>query len=374
MSARSRILVAMIDGLDIRYLERGDMPGLSNLGDRGTSCTVSAMTPTVTNVNNTSIACAAFPDEHGITGNSYYDSRNGVAEYMENGSSILIPTLFERFATSGGRTALLTAKVKSKNLLAGGTALSIAAEHADQPVVERHGQPPPIYSAEINLWLWTVAIDLLERRPDLGMLYVHTTDFPMHAWRPDDSRSVDHLQRLDSLITEAVEVAPDIALYATADHGMNDKNTVWDLAAACVARGTPVRFALSAERDRYVRHHRTFGGTAWVWLTDPAHRDAVISIIAGLTGVEQVLTRNEAAARFRLPPDRIGDLMVLGDRRTVFGELNGPESETLADDYRSHGSLHEQRVPLIVYNTQAPEPVERRFNAELLSPLREAWR
>lgn len=372
MPATQRTLVAMIDGLDARYLERGDMPRLAALGAQGTHQNVSAMLPTVTNANNVSIACAAFPDEHGITGNSYLEESTGAAQYMEDGASILIPTLFQRAQGIGIPTALLTAKVKTINLLAAGATVAVAAERPEPDVVKRHGPAPDIYSAEINQWLFKVAIDLLEHRPDLELVYVHTTDYPMHAWRPHDERSIAHLDRLDELIAEALQPG-DIALYATADHGMNDKSRCWDLAKACANRGTPVRFALSAERDRYVRHHRTFGGTAWVWLNAAVDRDDVTATIGALPGVEQVLGRDEAARRFRLFPERIGDLVVLGDESTVFGELDGEEMERLEDGYRSHGSLHERAVPLITYNTALPEPESRAFNAELLTPIRAAF-
>jgi phosphonoacetate hydrolase len=54
---------------------------------------------------------------------------------------------------------------------------------------------------------------------------------------------------------------------------------------------------------------------------------------------------------------RIGDLVVLGDRETVFGDLES-ESEALPPEYRSHGSLHEMDVPLIIRNAQARLPRE----------------
>jgi phosphonoacetate hydrolase len=44
---------------------------------------------------------------------------------------------------------------------------------------------------------------------------------------------------------------------------------------------------------------------------------------------------------------------VLGDAATVFGELVG-ESEALDAAYRSHGSLHETKVPLVIYNAEKP--------------------
>jgi phosphonoacetate hydrolase len=118
-------------------------------------------------------------------------------------------------------------------------------------------------------------------------------------------------------------------------------------------RGAPVRLALSAEKDRYVRHHRTFGGTAWVWLNDGRDEDTVAATLAALPGMEAVLTRSDAARRFRLHPGRIGDLVVRGDVDTVFGDLPpGTESEALPAAYRSHGSLHERQVPLAAYNNQ----------------------
>lgn len=372
MPATQRTLVAMIDGLDARYLERGDMPRLAALGAQGTHQHVSAVLPTVTNANNVSIACAALPEEHGITGNSYLDETTGAAEYMEDGSSILTPTLFQRAHALGKQSALLTAKVKTINLLADGATVAVAAERPGPELAERYGPAPDIYSAEINYWLFRVGLDLLEHRPELELVYVHTTDFPMHAWRPEDERSIAHLAQLDDLIAAALD-QDDIAVYVTADHGMNDKSRCWDLAKACANRGTPVRFALSAERDRYVRHHRTFGGTAWVWLDDPNDHDAVAATISALPGVEQVLGREDAARRYRLLPERIGDLVVLGDHTTVFGELDGEEVEQLADGYRSHGSLHEHAVPLITYNTHHPEPPAREYNADLLLPLRAAW-
>jgi phosphonoacetate hydrolase len=53
-----------------------------------------------------------------------------------------------------------------------------------------------------------------------------------------------------------------------------------------------------------------------------------------------------------LMASRIGDLVVLGDRDTAFGQLES-ESEPLPQEYRTHGSLYEMDVPLIIHNSQA---------------------
>jgi phosphonoacetate hydrolase len=372
---RQRAIVAMIDGLDPSYVTPDVMPELDRLGVAGTSALVNAVAPTVTNANNAGISCAAWPSEHGITGNYYYDPATGDEDYMEKPELLLRPTLMAKVADAGGQAALLTAKKKTVRLLGTKTTLAVAAEEPPREFIERYGQPPGIYSAGINHWLWTVAVDLLRTRTDIDLLYVHTTDFPMHAWAPGAPESDKHLTRLDALIGEAAREAPDAAFFATADHGMNSKSLVWDLNQALANRQAPVRRALSAEKDKYVRHHRTFGGTAWIWLNQSSDEGPVTDLLTVLPGIERVLTRSDAAAAFHLHPDRIGDLVVLGDTNTVFGDLGpGTESEQLPLEYRSHGSLHEARVPLYAYNNESlPYLTPPLHNKDLLTPLLNGW-
>ncbi len=372
MSWSQRTVVGMIDGFGPDYWEASSMPNLDEMAAQGIAAEVDGVYPAVTNANNVSIACAAWPEAHGITGNSYFDPERGEEDYMEDAGFILSPTIFQLGQAAGVRSALLSAKRKTLNLLSPGTTLAITAEDPPSEYIARYGPPPEIYSAEINHWLWQVAIDLLQERQDLGLIYVHTTDFPMHAWSPGRAESKAHLAELDRLLGQARRAAPDAAFFLTADHGMNFKTRCWDLARACSNRGIPVRYALSAEKDRYVRHHRTFGGAAWVWLASAADATEVAEVIGGLTGVELVLPRAEAACRFRLKADRIGDLVVCGDKETVFGELP-EEYESLPEDFRSHGSLHEQRVPAIVWNADVPSSDWLTANADLLAPVVASW-
>jgi phosphonoacetate hydrolase len=288
--------------------------------------------------------------------------------------------MFERAAKEGVRSALLTAKKKTARLLARGADVVIAAEAAGPDHVKRWGPAPDIYSREINYWVLRAAVDLLQTRPELGVLYVHTTDYPMHTWAPDAPESKEHLSTLDSLLAQAAAAAPDAAFLLTADHGLNRKTRCWDLARALARRGLTVKAAISAERDKYLVHHRGYGGTAWVYLDRPADIDRAIALLHGLEGVERVLTREEAAMTFRLMPSRIGDLVALGDRNTVFGTLladagtgradSAPEREELPPGYRSHGSLYETDVPVVAYNAaSAPAADAFRHNLDLTRGL-----
>jgi phosphonoacetate hydrolase len=373
-AAPRRVVVVMCDGLGLDYVAASAMPTLERWKRDGTYAAVKAVMPTVTNANNTSICCGAFPEVHGITGNSYLDPQTGREEYMESADLVLAPTLFQRAAGAGVRSALLTAKKKTARLLARGAEVVVAAEAPEQEHVKRWGQPPEIYSREINYWIAQGALDLLKTRPELGCLYVHTTDYPMHTWPPDAPESREHLARLDELLAQAEKAAPDAVFLLSADHGLNRKTRCWDLARALAARGLPVRAAISAERDKYLVHHRGYGGTAWVYLNRSADTEKAIGLLHGLEGVEQVLTRDQAARTYRLMPSRIGELVVLGDRDTVFGTLAtaggeaapSPEREELPPAYRSHGSTYESDVPLVVYNARsAPGADSFRHNLDL---------
>ena len=361
---KQRVVIGMIDGFGMDYYDHNALPVLKSMARDGLFSRASAVYPTVTNTNNVSICCGAWPSEHGITGNSYFDEKSGTADYMENAEFIRMPTLLQRAAERGIPAALLTCKNKTIRLLSKGSSIAVAAEDAPGDFIDRYGKPADIYSREINYWLWEVAVDLLRHREDIKLLYVHTTDYPMHMWSPLETESKEHLSRLDELIGQARDAAPEAAFLITADHGMNYKKRCWDLARACAARGAPVRFALSAEKDRYIKHHRTFGGAAWVWLNSPADVARVVETIASLEGIEEVLTKTEAARRFHLMPTRIGDLAVIGDRDTVFGELESAREE-LEPTYRSHGSLHESDVPVIVYNAAVELPSADAFKANL---------
>ena len=360
-----RAVVIMCDGFGLEYLDRSKMPTLAAWRKQGLFRRVRATMPSVTNTNTASICCGVWPDQHGITGNSYFDLRTGREEYMETADLLLAPTLFQRAQKQGVKSALLSSKKKTISLLPAGTALALSPEEPPAAWVRRLGPAPGIYTREINYWLLRAAIDVLKNRRDFGCLYVHTTDYPMHTWPPEAAESQEHLARLDQFLAEAAAAAPDAMFLLTADHGMNHKSLCWDLEKVCAGRGAPIRIAISVDRDKYLKHHRGYGGVAWVYCKAPRDLDPVAKILTGLQGVETVLTRDEAVKQFHLMGSRIGDLIVLGDRDTVFGELDAP-SEPLPAEYRAHGSMHEMDVPLVIYNAQARlRPEDFQFNRDL---------
>jgi phosphonoacetate hydrolase len=340
----------MFDGFGPGYLAESKMPVLEQWKRDGLYKPVQGLMPSVTNVNNASICCGVWPEVHGINANSYFDEQRGEELYVESADLLLAPTLFERAGRKGVKSALLSSKAKTITFLLRGAEIVLTAENPTPEWVQKIGPAQPIYSREINYWLMATAIDILKNRPDIGCLYVHTTDYPMHTWAPEAPESKEHLARMDDLIGQAMAAAPDAAFLLTADHGMNPKALCWDLEKVCARQKVPIRCAVSTGRDRYVKHHRGCSGASYVHLKNPQDADRVREIVSGLKGVERVIARDEAARDYKLMASRIGNLMVLGDKETVFGELDA-ERESFPG-LRSHGSAHELDIPLFVYNAK----------------------
>jgi phosphonoacetate hydrolase len=101
--------------------------------------------------------------------------------------------------------------------------------------------------------------------------------------------------------------------------------------------------------DPYVAHHGALGSYATVYLHADVDAGALAARIAALRGIEMVLTRADAASRFELPADRIGDLVVVSSRSVALGGAAAKHDLSGLDaPLRSHGGLSEQPVPLVM--------------------------
>ena len=345
-----------VDGLDPEYLSVCDAPNLEEMARRGFHVTGKSMMPSVTNVNNVSVVTAEYPSEHGISSNYRLVRETGEDIYMESGEFILTETFFQRASGLGARSILATSKDKLRTLLSDGASESISSERPPDWAIDGKygvGEPPPIYSLDVNGWTIRAATQAMKRNP-ADIVYISTTDYAMHTYAPDEPESQQHITILDDAIGDLVEAHPNVTLLLTADHGMSPKTRMRDLADALAEHGIAAQ-AIPIIKDRYVVHHNNLGGCMFIYM-DAAHADRMdeaAHILSQTAGVERVYTRAEAVEELRLNYDRIGDLVVTGDRETVFGpkELSDSWSDTGAGrSLRSHASAHEQDIPIIGYN------------------------
>jgi len=211
---------------------------------------------------------------------------------------------------------------------------------------------PDVYSAELSEFVFAAGVRLLEtRRPDL--MYLSTTDYVQHKHAPGDPDANRFYAMLDRYLMRLDELGAVIGL--TADHGMNAK-TKLDASPDVIFLQDLLDDWLGRERarvilpitDPYVVHHGALGSFATIYL--PAETiDDMAGRLRGLLGIEVVLSRAEAAARFELPADRIGDLVVVSERSVVLGTSRSRHDlAQLELPLRSHGGISEQRVPIIL--------------------------
>ena len=340
-------VIICIDGLDPDYLEACETPNLRDLARRGFLRTGRSMMPSVTNVNNVSLATAVYPEVHGISSNYRLVRETGEEIYMESSDYILAETMFQRAERLGHGSILVTSKDKLRTLLSDGATISISSERPPDRIVSATGEPPEIYSLEVNGWVVRAATHAMSRH-QAELVYITTTDYAMHTYAPDEPESQRHMTILDGAIGELVEAHPDVTLLLTADHGMSAKTRMVDLGAALMGHGiasTPVPII----KDRYVVHHSNLGGCMFVYLDSPGPDtlDEALKVLRETSGVEAALPREEAAARLKLHYDRIGDIVVTGEPDVVFGD---PSEESMPPSLRSHASAHETPVPILGYN------------------------
>ncbi|MCE5282840.1 MAG: alkaline phosphatase family protein [Deltaproteobacteria bacterium] len=352
-------MIICLDGCGPDCLAAAETPNLDAIAREGFHTIGQAVVPTVTNVNNTSIVTAGFPETHGITSNYLMDPSTGREDYMESPEYLLAETAFRNVARRGGKAVLLTAKDKLKTLIADGAAIAESAEKPSAWLADRVGVPPGIYTVEVNHWLIRAALDLLRDDPP-DFLYVSTTDYVNHTYPPGSEPSVRNVREIDRLIGELLNVFPDLELVVTADHGMNAKTRALDLTAILKENGIEAQ-AVPIIKDRHVVHHQNLGGAAYIYLKDPAMLSEALNTLRQEKGIEAVMKAEAAAIRYRLHPERIGQIFVLADLETVFGSLPAPRQEVAI---RSHGSLHERAVPIYGWGP-GPMAARPRSNPEV---------
>jgi phosphonoacetate hydrolase len=360
------LVVVCVDGCEYDYLTEaaraGVAPFIAKLLAPGTAFQGDCVVPSFTNPNNLSIVTGAPPAVHGICGNFFYD-RDADAEVMMNDPKYLrAGTVLAAFSDAGAKLAVVTAKDKLRKLLghrmkgicfsSEKAAEATLAENGIENVVEMVGMPvPSVYSAELSEFVFAAGVKLLERqRPDL--MYLSTTDYIQHKFAPGTEGANRFYAMMDKYLAKMDAMGATIAL--TADHGMNAKqkadgspNVIYLQDAIDGWIGKDKARVILPITDPYVVHHGALGSFATIYV-EGEDKARVAANIKALDGIEVVLGNAEAAKRFELPPDRIGDLVVVSTRHVVLGtSASRHDLSGLDAPLRSHGGISEQTVPLL---------------------------
>jgi phosphonoacetate hydrolase len=361
------LVVVCVDGCEPDYIARavaaGAVPFLERLIARGTALEADCVIPSFTNPNNMSIVTGVPPSAHGIAGNYFYD-READAEVMMNDPKYLrVGTILAAFADAGAKVAVVTAKDKLRRLLGKdlrGTCFS--AESADAAAVALAGMPvPSVYSAQLSEFVFAAGVGLMRTmRPDL--IYLSTTDYVQHKAAPGSSAANAFYRMMDGYLARLDDLGAMLAI--TADHGMNDKfgadgspNVIYLQDVLDEWLGRAAARVILPITDPYVVHHGALGSFATAYLPAGADVGSVAERLARLDGVELALTSEAACRSFELPPDRLGDVVVVSARHVVLGTSRARHDLSGLDaPLRSHGGVSEQAVPLLFSRRLAELP------------------
>lgn len=380
------VVVICCDGSEPAYMEvarkAGLMPALDHIIGKGENRRGLSVIPSFTNPNNLSIVTGRPPAVHGICGNYLIDPATGKETMMNDPKWLRAPTIFEGFQKAGGKVAVVTAKDKlrlllGKGLVFDGTAVCFSSEKADKAtladngitnICENVGMPvPDVYSAELSEFVFAAGVKLLaSMKPDL--MYLSTTDYVQHKYAPGSAEANAFYAMMDRYI-DALDKG-GATLVIVADHGMKDKHLpngepdvvyLQDILDKAFGAGkTKVILPIT---DPYVVHHGALGSFATVYAYGPAVAD-VMATIAKQDGIEVVLNRKDGCARFELPEDRMGDIIVVSGgaaaTKVIGTSRDKHDLSGLNEPLRSHGGLTEQEIPVIV----------NRKLKDLWSPLR----
>ncbi len=379
-------VVVCIDGSEPGYIERaveaGSTPWFAEVLKNGTNLIADCVVPSFTNPNNLSIVTGQPPAVHGICGNYFLDPESGSEVMMNDPKFLRVETLFPAFQRAGCRVAVVTAKDKLRGLLGkglvlgGGKACSFSSEKSDQASLAENGitdvnalvgRPvPDVYSAALSEFVLAAGVRLMERdRPEI--MYLSTTDYIQHKHAPGSPVANDFYTMMDGHLARLEALGCTIVL--TADHGMNDKHDaagrpdvlyLQDLFDGWLGAGKA--HVILPITDPYVVHHGALGSFAVVYLPEGEKPEEWTGKIAGLPGIELALTKSDAAARFELPADRLGDLVVVSTKNKVLGtSASRHDLSGLTEPLRSHGGISEQKVPLICNIALAEPSISRRW-------------
>ncbi|HYM48144.1 MAG TPA: phosphonoacetate hydrolase, partial [Burkholderiaceae bacterium] len=361
-------VVICVDGCEPDYIAQavagGRMPHLKRVLSDGTALLADCVVPSFTNPNNLSIVTGAPPSVHGICGNTLFDTEAGAEVMMNDPKWLRAPTILAAVADAGHSVAVVTAKDKLRRLLGHKLhGVCFSAEKADQATLQENGidqvvslvgmPVPDVYSAELSEFVFAAGVKLLRAQPRPDLLYLSTTDYVQHKHAPGDESANRFYAMFDRYLGELDALGA--VFVVTADHGMNAKTRL-DASPNVIYLQDHLDDWLGRERSRvilpitdpYVVHHGALGSFATIYLSADTV-DGAIERLRALQGIEVVLPRAAAAQRFELPPDRIGDIVVVSERSFVLGTSRSRHDlSQLELPLRSHGGISEQRVPLII--------------------------
>lgn len=312
-------LLMVVDGLRPDYVTRDLMPRLQAIGQRGVWFDNNhSVFPTVTRVNSSSITTGAYPETHGLLGNTIYSERTfatkgiNTSEYtelqaMEKAEGVLLtaPTLGATLQKAGKRLTVFSAGSTGASLLLGSPdgAATIVNPDLMRPaslramLVGALGEPPveAIPNHRRNRWVVDAYLrfGLRDLQSDVAVIWFGDPDATAHATGIGSEATRQALRHIDDEIgriedaLRAQSLLDRTNIIVTADHGFSTHTGEMRLAALVA----PLARAMSDGTPDIVV---TEGAINFRGPKDPARVAAVVAALQARPEIGAIFTRSSA--------------------------------------------------------------------------------
>lgn len=381
------VVVICMDGFDPEYISSAEkhnmVPTLSSFKKSGFYTEVNCNMPSFTNPNNMSIVTGQPPSVHGICGNYFLDRTTG-EEIMMNDSKFIQceNTILSKFYQSGLRVGAITAKNKLLSLLSykmkfnnkeNNHPICFSAEGANnlnfstngiENINQIIGPAPNVYSAEASTYVLRAGVMLQSKEIyKRDLLYLSTTDYVFHKYGPNEKEALEFIAQIDKSVGDLINLGCVVGL--TADHGMSLKADGIIYLEEFLPKKSTVILPIT---DPYVNHHASLGSFAhiYLWNEEKENKRKVMDLLQKIKGINMVITGDEAAEKFSLPIDRIGDITIISDKGYTIGKAPSKHNlGVLEKPLRSHGGLTERTIPFYISHPLKDTSLSPKFNHDI---------
>ena len=240
-----KAMIIVWDGLRPEFVRRDLTPALCSISERGvTFGNHTAVFPTETRVNSSSLATGCYPDQHGIVANRFWDRdmlayvNTGDHEDLDrlqaaSGSILAVPSLSDRLADAGYRTLAVGSGSPGSTLLQAPTVPGpvinvrglVRPQAAEDRFLEQYGAfpeesfPPDPWN-DLASRVFSDAI--LTGEYDFGVLWLCDPDFTQHKQGLGSSDSLAAIRVNDGRLAKLLgEIPNEVDLLIASDHGFS---------------------------------------------------------------------------------------------------------------------------------------------------------
>ena len=312
-SPPSRHLLIVVDGLRPDYVTDAVMPNLVALGRRGVVfANHHSVYPTVTRVNASSISTGAYPERHGLMGNTVFFPKVDPAKFLDTsnrgdllkiaaaeGQLLTAPTLGQSLQSAGKKMLVVSSGSSGSAFLNNHTVAGGAILHPQFTLPESLGKdmtalgPVPAEGAPADA-LDRYAVDAflkvgLKQDPTVTVLWLGALDDTAHdkgIGAPETVAILEHVDRELERLEDGLRAAGLFETYdiwVTSDHGFSTYTGGVDLSALL----KPHARTMADGSPRIVAG----GGAIYVRDGDQGTVSAIVAALQKTAGAGAIFTR-----------------------------------------------------------------------------------